>query len=148
MRKSILILFTLCLSMGLKAQQTEFNFIPAPRIVTPMPGSFQFSDKTHVAWRGEQAESVAKFFCQKVQRATSIRQKPIRLKKEGKKQPVTENVANALNLGDKKGKIAGGFDADLVILDDELNIDTVFAMGKLMVQGGNLKVTVPFETLA
>lgn len=96
MRKSILILFTLCLSMGMKAQQTEFNFIPAPRIVTPMPGSFQFSDKTHVAWRGEQAESVAKFFCQKVQRATSIRQKPIRLKKEGKKQPVTENVVRFL----------------------------------------------------
>lgn len=63
-------------------------------------------------------------------------------------KPVTENVAKALNLGDRKGKIAEGFDADLVILDDELNINTVFAMGKLMVREGKLAVRVPFEKLA
>ena len=62
-------------------------------------------------------------------------------------KPVTENVAKALNLGDRKGKIEEGFDADLVILDEDLNIDTVFAMGKMMVQGGKLQISVPFENL-
>ncbi|MBR1652815.1 MAG: family 20 glycosylhydrolase [Alloprevotella sp.] len=92
MRKSIFLLLSFCLFLSMKAQQTEFNFIPKPRIVTPQQGSFTFSAQTQVAWRGEEAEGVAKFFCQKLERATSLRKKPVRLKKEGKKQPVTSNV--------------------------------------------------------
>ena len=60
-------------------------------------------------------------------------------------KPVTVNVAKALNLQDRKGRLDRGFDADIVLLDDNLDIDTVFAMGKLMVQGGELKVSVPFD---
>lgn len=33
-----------------------------------------------------------------------------------------------------KGKIAEGYDADLVLLDDKLNIHTVISRGKIMVQ--------------
>ena len=60
-------------------------------------------------------------------------------------KPVTVNVAKALNLQDRKGKLDCGYDADIVLLDDNLDIDTVFAMGKLMVREGELKVSVPFD---
>lgn len=51
-------------------------------------------------------------------------------------RPVTTNPANLLKL-ESKGRIAPGKDADLVLVNqDALQIDTVIAMGKLMVQGG------------
>ena len=51
-------------------------------------------------------------------------------------RPVTTNPANLLKL-ESKGRIAPGKDADLVLVNqDTLQIDTVIAMGKLMVQGG------------
>ena len=60
-------------------------------------------------------------------------------------KPATENVAKALKLFPAKGVLANGSDADIVLLDDELNIDTVYAMGKCMLKGGEMQVTANFE---
>lgn len=50
---------------------------------------------------------------------------------------ITGNVADALMLH-KKGKIAKDSDADLVILDQDLNIESVLAMGKVMMLEGQM----------
>ncbi|ESU34001.1 peptidase [Bacillus sp. 17376] len=46
---------------------------------------------------------------------------------------ITSNPAAVLKLK-QKGRIEAGCDADLVLLDDSLEIDTVIAMGKVMVE--------------
>lgn len=51
---------------------------------------------------------------------------------------ITKNVADALMLYPKKGKIAKDSDADLVLLDEELGIDTVLALGRIMVKNGEV----------
>lgn len=58
---------------------------------------------------------------------------------------ITRNVACLLKLLPKKGLIQSGSDADLVLLDRELNIDSVFARGRLMVEGGRAVVKGTFE---
>lgn len=60
-------------------------------------------------------------------------------------KPVTENVAKALKLYPAKGVLASGSDADIVLLDAGLNIDTVFAMGKCMLKHGEMQVHANFE---
>lgn len=58
---------------------------------------------------------------------------------------ITENPANILKLT-SKGKIAEGKDADIVLLKKEdLAIDSVFAMGHLMVEAGQPVVKGTFE---
>lgn len=47
-------------------------------------------------------------------------------------QLITSNVAKSLEIYPKKGCLAVNSDADLVLLDEDLNIDTVFAKGRLM----------------
>lgn len=59
--------------------------------------------------------------------------------------PCTENVARALNLYPRKGCIAPGSDADLILLDDNLSIHTVIARGKKMLQDGALCFHPNFE---
>lgn len=46
---------------------------------------------------------------------------------------ITSNVAKGLEIYPKKGCLAAESDADIVLLDENLDIDTVFARGKLMV---------------
>jgi beta-aspartyl-dipeptidase (metallo-type) len=58
---------------------------------------------------------------------------------------VTSNVARVLGLAGHKGRLAPGMDADVVLLDPELAIDTVIARGRVMVQGGQVLVRGPFE---
>jgi len=58
---------------------------------------------------------------------------------------ITLNPAIALKL-ENKGRIAKGMDADLVILDEEtLEIDTVIAKGKIMIESKEIKVYGKFE---
>ncbi len=59
--------------------------------------------------------------------------------------PVTRNAAKALGKYPVKGFLGAGADADIVLLDDQLNVDTVFAKGKCMVSGGKLQVKANFE---
>ncbi len=47
---------------------------------------------------------------------------------------ITSNVAKALEIYPKKGCLAKDSDGDIVLLDSELNVDTVFAKGRLMVK--------------
>jgi beta-aspartyl-dipeptidase (metallo-type) len=58
---------------------------------------------------------------------------------------VTTNPASRLGLVGKKGGIAEGADADLVILDDHLMLDKVLCNGRLMVDRGQAIVTGRFE---
>lgn len=58
---------------------------------------------------------------------------------------ITSNPAERLGITDGKGHIREGADADLVILDEDLRIDQVFAKGQLMVDNGDAVVKGTFE---
>lgn len=62
-------------------------------------------------------------------------------------KPSTENAARSLGLYPKKGVLASGSDADIVLLDEQYMPDTVFAKGKCMVDKKKLLVKVNFEEL-
>ncbi len=51
---------------------------------------------------------------------------------------LTSNVARGLKLYPKKGCICENADADLLIMDQELNLDTVIAKGKIMLEHGEI----------
>ena len=57
---------------------------------------------------------------------------------------ITSNPARVLGLK-KKGVIAEGNDADLCMMNKDLTIDTVIAMGQTMIQGGEILVRGTFE---
>ena len=58
---------------------------------------------------------------------------------------LTENVAKALLLYPKKGTLRKGSDADLVLLDRDLAIDTVIAGGTRMMDAGEVLVKGMYE---
>lgn len=58
--------------------------------------------------------------------------------------PFTSNVASALRLP-RKGRLAAGADADLVVLDDEGAAHSVMARGRWLLRGGDLVLRAPFE---
>ena len=60
-------------------------------------------------------------------------------------QLITRNVARALELYPEKGTVRPGSHADMVLLDENLHIDTVMAMGKLMMKDKQLLVKGAFE---
>lgn len=60
-------------------------------------------------------------------------------------QIITSNVAKVLGLYPLKGRINVGSHADIVILDEGLNIDTVIARGRKMMEGGKVTVKGTFE---
>lgn len=57
---------------------------------------------------------------------------------------ITSNVADALEMS-QKGRIEEGRDADLILLNHDLAIDTVIAMGNTMMQDGYLKAWGTYE---
>jgi beta-aspartyl-dipeptidase (metallo-type) len=58
---------------------------------------------------------------------------------------MTTNVAAALNLSDSKGRIEKGYDADMLILNDKLEIETFIARGNVLKKDGQLVARFPFE---
>ena len=58
---------------------------------------------------------------------------------------LTENPARVLRLSGKKGCIAPGADADLLLLEDDLSIHSVFAMGQAMISNRSVLVKGRFE---
>ncbi|HHR84958.1 MAG TPA: beta-aspartyl-peptidase, partial [Candidatus Acetothermia bacterium] len=58
---------------------------------------------------------------------------------------ITSNPADRLGISSKKGSIQEGADADLLILNEELRIEQVFAKGRLMVDDGRAVVKGNFE---
>ena len=59
--------------------------------------------------------------------------------------PVTVNPAKALGLAGKKGVLAPGADADILLLDEDLNIDTTIALGRVLLREGRMQVFCSFE---
>lgn len=60
-------------------------------------------------------------------------------------RPSTVTVAEALGLSGRKGLLATGYDADVLLLNDQLDIDTVVAGGRLMMGGGRILKKGAFE---
>jgi len=58
---------------------------------------------------------------------------------------VTSNVARVLGIGDRKGSLGPGKDADVLLLTEDLMVDTVMARGRIMVRDGQAVVRGPFE---
>ena len=51
---------------------------------------------------------------------------------------VTSNVADAIGLNNKKGKLIEQADADILILDKNMELSSVIAHGQVMMQCGKL----------
>ncbi len=58
---------------------------------------------------------------------------------------VTANVSKALNIYPKKGRISEESDADVLILDEDLEIQTVIANGRLMIHQGEVLIRGTYE---
>jgi beta-aspartyl-dipeptidase (metallo-type) len=58
---------------------------------------------------------------------------------------MTTNVAAGLNLGNRKGRLEAGYDADLLLLDEDLEISTFISRGIVLKEDGNIVARFPFE---
>lgn len=58
---------------------------------------------------------------------------------------VTSTAARALEIDTHKGMIRAGMDADLLLVDTELHLDTVIALGRIMMRAGELQVKGTYE---
>jgi len=58
---------------------------------------------------------------------------------------VTTNPARRIGLADRKGGLFVGADADLLILEPNLSVDTVVARGQVVVKDGAAVVKGTFE---
>ena len=75
----------------------------------------------------------------------------VRLMRHGAMAPsdalalATSNVARVLGLSRRKGRVRPGFDADLVLVDQDDRLDTVMARGRRLVRARRPLATGPFE---
>ena len=60
---------------------------------------------------------------------------------------LTSNVAKGLEVYPRKGCVAEGSDADLLLLDENLDIDTVIANGKVMIEDKEILVYGSYEQI-
>ena len=60
---------------------------------------------------------------------------------------VTSNVAKGLEVYPRKGCISEGSDADLLLLDENMDIDTVVANGRVMVENKEILVYGSYEQM-
>lgn len=58
---------------------------------------------------------------------------------------LTANVARVLGISARKGSLAPGKDADIVLLDRDLGVDTVIARGRVLVRDGKAVAKGPYE---
>ena len=58
---------------------------------------------------------------------------------------MTTHVAAGLNLAEAKGRLDAGYDADLLLLDDDFQITTFIARGNILKNDGTTAVRFPFE---
>ncbi|MCL2833018.1 MAG: beta-aspartyl-peptidase [Treponema sp.] len=58
---------------------------------------------------------------------------------------ITRNTAKALELYPRKGAVQKGSDADIVLLDSSMDVDTVIARGRIMMRDKNIMVKGMFE---
>ena len=59
--------------------------------------------------------------------------------------PVTSNPATLLKLTGK-GRIQEGYDSDLVIINEDLSINTVICKGKIMIEGSPAEIMEQTQT--
>ena len=60
---------------------------------------------------------------------------------------MTSNVAKGLEIYPRKGSIEEGADADLLLLDDNFDIDTVVANGRVMIENKEILVYGSYEQI-
>lgn len=60
-------------------------------------------------------------------------------------QPVTTNPARVLRLQERKGRLPVGADADLLLVQPDLSIHSLYAKGGLMVENGKQVVMGMYE---
>ena len=60
---------------------------------------------------------------------------------------VTSNVAKGLEIYPRKGSIEEGADADLLLLDENFDIDTVVANGRVMIENKEILVYGSYEQI-
>ncbi|MCO1600356.1 beta-aspartyl-peptidase [Desulfosporosinus nitroreducens] len=75
---------------------------------------------------------------------SSVMQQEIPL--EAALRTITANAANVLRLKNK-GMIRAGYDADLVVLDEDLQVDSVWAKGKCMIHNKQQRVWGTYEKI-
>lgn len=61
-------------------------------------------------------------------------------------QPLTINPAARMGIAERKGKIAPGYDADLLLLGRELQLEAVWARGKTALYGGKMLFKNKYDT--
>lgn len=72
-----------------------------------------------------------------------VREKNVPLEKALK--PLTSNPAHVLVMHDRKGHISAGYDADMIIYNENMDISTVFAKGAFAVKEGKAVLKGKFE---
>lgn len=74
---------------GVSAQ--PLNLLPQPKSVERAEGDFYLTPTTGVMWVDDASLDVAKFYCEKLQRATGRKVRPVRYQPKQKRQKLTTN---------------------------------------------------------